>query len=72
MASDDIMQTFRPRIITNGDRLRAMSNQQLARFLNTLTDRCAERECERCPIGRAGEICNEHTICAWLIREADG
>lgn len=27
---DDDMQTFRPRIITNGDKIRAMSDEELA------------------------------------------
>ena len=33
MAMDDEMQTFSPRIITNGDRIRAMSDEELAKWM---------------------------------------
>ena len=37
--SENEMQTFRPRIITNGDRIRAMNDKQLSEYLETLERR---------------------------------
>lgn len=34
--SENEMQTFRPRIVTNGDRIRNMTDAELARFLSDL------------------------------------
>lgn len=67
----DDMQTFTPRIVTNGDRLRAMKSIELAAFIGTLTSVCNEQRCEDCPIGRIGCLCDMSTIHAWLIREAE-
>ena len=39
MAMDDDMQTFRPRIITNGDRIREMNDNELAPYLETMERR---------------------------------
>ena len=61
---------------TNGDMLRNMSNEELAAFLNTITNRChsrgaetdeAVRECicKECPIGDYTGCC-EHSILFYL------
>lgn len=36
---NDDMQTFRPKIVTNGDRIRAMDDKQLSEYLETLERR---------------------------------
>lgn len=38
-ASDNDMQTFRPRIVTNGDRIRAMTNKELSRWIASMERR---------------------------------
>lgn len=37
--------------ITNADRIRGMSDMELANFLYTLSRACADRNCAACPIG---------------------
>lgn len=65
---------------TNGDKLRSMSNEELARFLNEITTAChargaetddAVREfiCKDCPIGDYTGCC-EHSILFYLNQSA--
>ena len=49
----DDMQTFRPRREkTNGDRLREMSDEELALLIKQITDRCwnPDTGCRNCPL----------------------
>ena len=39
--------------ITNADRIRGMSDMELATFLYTATRSCSSHECTNCPIGEA-------------------
>lgn len=64
------MQTFKPRIQTNGDRIRAMTNIELAAFIYSILTDCGEG-CDTCQIGKIGGICNMHTIHAWIAKEAN-
>lgn len=70
----DDMQTFKPRIITNGDRIRAMNNEQLAAFLDHITCCCADSSCESCPIGCKRDehtgrpLCGSDSIEKWVKR----
>ena len=56
-------------IVTNGDKIRAMSDEELAAFLNPVT-------CHDCPIddkskcGKDGVYCG-HRILDWLRKAAD-
>lgn len=59
MSMDDDMQTFRRKNITNGDKIRAMGNAELAQFL------CQINTCSTCPF--ASIDCK---ITEWLIEEA--
>lgn len=51
--SENEMQTFRPRVVTNGDRIRSMTDEELAHVMQgkcaycayTIA-RCTERECK--------------------------
>lgn len=59
MAMDDDMQTFRPKIVTNADKIRAMNVAELAQFL------CQINNCNTCPF--ASIDCK---IGEWLREEA--
>ena len=37
--------------VTNGDRIRMMDDRELASFLKSLADACAEHRCDICPVG---------------------
>ena len=80
MAMDDDMQTFARKVRTNGDKIRAMTDEELATFLNEITTAChargaetddAEREliCKDCPIGDYTGCC-EHSILFYLNKKA--
>lgn len=59
MAMDDDMQTFRTKVRTNGDKIRAMNNAELAQFL------CQISNCNTCPF--ASIDCK---IGEWMREEA--
>ena len=64
--SENEMQTFRPRIVTNGDKIRAMSDEELA---------CYIRQCACCEYEHDGEKCVLDNctdgIVKWLKKEAE-
>lgn len=47
---------------TNGDRIRGMNDRDLAVFLTTITRACADRGCDRCPIGNPDCIAMIHWV----------
>ena len=47
--NDRILQTP----VTNADRIRGMSDMEMATFLYTATRACADHNCGGCPIGEA-------------------
>ena len=49
---------------TNADKIRAMSDRELATFLYTLSRSCADHACLTCPIGAV----NCQVLLAWLKR----
>ena len=53
---------------TNADRIRAMSDEELATFIYTATRACNNYECESCPIG--DENCPN--LDKWLKQPAEG
>ena len=59
MAMDDDMQTFAHKVRTNGDKIRAMTDEELAQFL------CQINTCSTCPF--ASIDCK---IEEWLREEA--
>jgi hypothetical protein len=59
MAMDDDMQTFARKVRTNGDKIRAMTDEELAQFL------CQINTCSTCPF--ASIDCK---IGEWLREEA--
>lgn len=52
--------------ITNADRIRGMTDRELAVFLYTATRACADRTCHTCPIGQMNCI----VLIQWLKQEA--
>lgn len=54
--------------ITNADRIRGMSDRELAAFLYTVTRARADHACHTCPIGQENCIVLLH----WLKKEDDG
>lgn len=39
--------------MTNGDRIRQMTDEKLAEFLNDVADNCSMQECKNCPMNGA-------------------
>ena len=48
--------------VTNADKIRGMSDMELATFLHTATRACADHDCSSCPIGEQNCIVMLH----WL------
>ena len=59
--------------ISNADRIRSMTNTELAEFFNSITEKCSdfvEQDCSGCPLNN-GDTCNETTIEEWLESNGD-
>lgn len=59
MAMDDDMQTFQRKVVTNADRIRSMTDEELAPYL------CSINNCNTCPFASIGCKIEE-----WLREEA--
>lgn len=55
---------------TNGDRIRQMTDEQLAEMLNEIKG-CIRNECSRCPLKYVKTICCTMSIAEWLRKEVD-
>lgn len=57
---------FEPKVMTNADRIRAMSDEELARFIDSETDNCA-------PHGDCKKVCDDCKACwfDWLQQPAE-
>lgn len=57
--------------MTNGDKIRSMTNEQLARFITAIIDCCTMdgKLCVKCPLYEAGEFCLECEIAEYLGKE---
>lgn len=75
--SYDDMQTFRPSSrayypeppkVTNADRIRQMTDEELREFLNDIADKCSMQDCKYCPMNGA---CDDVPISMqkWLKQE---
>lgn len=65
---DIICSSFKPRTQTNADRLRAMSDEELAQFFGNMVD------CDTCPLDGKMGTCPlgcEATWGRWLKQEAE-
>lgn len=55
---------------TNGDKIRAMTDEDLEEFLDTATTCCSDGDsCDKCPLDSVGKHCNIFTIEKWLMQE---
>lgn len=56
--------------LTNGDRIRHMTDEELAEFLNDVTDCCfSNNDCDNCPMKYSDEQYYRCNIEAWLKQE---
>lgn len=54
---------------SNADRIRQMTDEELAEFIDKVTDCCSDGwMCEKCPINRKG--CDKDRFIEWLKMEA--
>lgn len=54
---------------TNADKIRSMSDEELAEFIIKVRDCCSTNYCEGCLFGKNG--CSKGEICDWLQSEAE-
>ena len=54
--------------MTNGDRIRQMTDEELREFLNDIADKCSMQDCKYCPMNGA---CDDVPISMrkWLKQE---
>lgn len=63
-----------PKVLTNADKIRSMTDEELAVFLDEFSGRCVD--CEElgpdndCPIHRGGVFCQPCDIMDWLKQPA--
>jgi len=53
---------------SQADRIRAMSDEELAEWINNITDCCYGNYCEGCPFN--GNGCSKEKLIDWLKSEA--
>lgn len=62
--------------VTNADRIRTMSDEDLVVFLDEFSGRCLEcaedAKNKRCPIYKEGHYCRPQDIMEWLQQPAEG
>ena len=62
--------------VTNADRIRSMSDEELVVFLDEFSGRCLEcaedAKNKRCPIYKEGHYCRPQDIMEWLQQPAEG
>jgi hypothetical protein len=68
MAQDDDMQTFRRKAVTNGDRIRQMTDEELAEMVSMKVCRIVKLDGKDCPKGFYFGKCDKCVI-AWLKQE---
>lgn len=55
---------------TNGDRIRAMTDEELAEFLSDITDHCSDGwECDQCPLNQADDNCSYLGLIKYFKKE---
>ena len=71
-------KSYRPDYQTNADKIRSLSDDELAEFIDTLTGNCVGCESEDvhndCPIHSIGlgQYCDPEDIMNWLRQPAEG
>lgn len=54
--------------MTNYEKIKNMTVEEMAKFLEEITDRCSANSCKDCPL-RDGIFCGTPEIGCWLNRE---
>lgn len=57
--------------MTNLGKIRSMSAEELARFLEEITDLCYSHDCTGCPLNNGARFCYNANIESWLNKEAE-
>lgn len=66
-----LLEVEKSKRITNGDKIRSMTDEELSDFINVVTDCCSDGDiCEKCPLYSVGSHCNIFTVEKWLKQEA--
>lgn len=64
------------KIVTNADRIRAMSDEELVVFLDGFSSRClccvGDANNQSCPIYKEGHYCRPQDIMEWLQKPVEG
>jgi hypothetical protein len=56
--------------MTNGDKIRAMTDDELAKFITDVTECCSDGwKCGDCPLNGAGEFCSEDEFAEYFRKE---
>lgn len=67
---------YRAEPITNADRIRSMTDDELVVFLDEFSSRCIEcvedAKNQSCPIYKEGRYCRPRDIMDWLQKPAEG
>ena len=56
-------------IKTNADRIRSMTDEELAEWIGNITDCCYGNYCDGCPFNENG--CNKEKLIKWLQKECE-
>jgi hypothetical protein len=64
--NDDFIQKKQ----TNADKIRSMSDEELAEFLDIIASDCSDETCENCSINKNG-FCNHRNTVEWLQSEVE-
>ena len=72
----DKCKEYKPNYTTNADRIRAMSDEELAVFLDGFSGRCLDcvedAKNKSCPIYKEGHYCRPQDIMEWLQKPVEG
>ena len=58
--------------MTNGDKIRAMDDKELAKFISDIIGCCDKgwQWCENCPLHEAGRFCDEDEFAEYFGKES--
>lgn len=63
-------QTIKPH--TNADRIRAMSDEELAEYIDSVAESCYNAGAEDLPLSNSNPLSNAYNILEWLQQPAEG
>lgn len=58
--------------MTNADRIRAMSDEELAEYIDAVAEACYNAGSEDLPLSNSNPLSNAYTILEWLKQPAEG